>query len=126
MLLLLYTRCPEEGQRRLIENCITEDFDIYIGDKEKNINQTLNIKSLDDIKDVNHFIKLMYFEKNNDKVCVHKDNAYYKHFPSVEDAISHFEKLNFGVYKQQEYIGNTGCTVEEYFIEKIKEKECEI
>lgn len=123
-----YTLVSDKTSKKgkMIEECITEDFDIYIGDKLENIKASLNIKSLDDVKNANHFVKLMYFDKTNDNICVHKDNGYYKHFSSIDDAINHFEKLNFGVYKQHEYVSDNGCIVEEYYIEKIKEKECEM
>ena len=105
---------------RLIEDCITEDFDIYIGENDSKIMESLYIKSLDDVKNNKHEIKVMYF-KNDNNVVVHKDNEYYKGFSDVNAVIKHFQDLNYNVDYKNKYVADTGCIVEEYNIQKNKE-----
>ena len=106
----------------LIESCITEDFDIYIGDDKDKIRKTMNIMSLDDSHNSNHTIKMMYWEHGND-VSVHKDNAPYKFFNNLYDARKHFEDLGYIVYFNRKYRASTGCFVEEYNITRNKKLE---
>lgn len=117
-----YTLVSNETSKagRLIEECITEDFDIYIGDKENNIRYSLNIKSLDDTKKRKHDIEVMYFENNSD-VSVHKDGTFYKHFNSVKEVKQHFKELEYNMNYKNQYIASTGCVVEEYRIIRKKE-----
>lgn len=117
-----YTLVSNETSKagRLIEECITEDFDIYIGDKENNIRDSLNIKSLDDTKKRKHDIEVMYF-KNDSDVSVHKDGTFYKHFKSVNDVKQHFKELEYNMNYKNQYIASTGCVVEEYRIIRKKE-----
>lgn len=110
-------------KRDLIRECITEDFDIYIGEDKDLIKKTLYIKSLDDVKNNRHTIELMYWNKLDDNICVHKDNHYYKHFPSIKEAKNHFKELNYKISKKDEYIAKTGCIVEKYLITKNKENQ---
>ena len=105
---------------KLVENSITEDFDIYIGDNDSKIKESLYIKSLDDAKNNKHTIEIMYF-KNDNNVVVHKDNEFYKRFSDVNTAIKHFQDLNYNVDYKNKYIAGTGCIVEEYNIQKNKE-----
>lgn len=115
-----------DDQRKLIEGCITDDFDIYIGDNLNNINKTLFVRSLEDVKDVEHFVKFMYWNKDKkEDICVHKDEEYYRHFSNIEEAKKHFKDLGFYIQKQSDYIADTGCIVEEYFIDKKNELELE-
>lgn len=111
---------------RLIQECITEDFDIYIGDNIDNIKNTLYIHSLDDVKDAQHFIKLMYWDKKDTNICVHKDGEYYKHFNSIDSAKEHFNDLGFELNKENDYIAQTGCIVEQYSANKTKDMSCEM
>lgn len=108
---------------KLIEECITEDFDIYIGDNYDNLKKSLYIKSLDDVKDAQHFIEFMYWNKPDASICVHKDNTFYKHFESMRDAKNHFRKLGYKLDYNNQYVASTGCIVEEYNIEKKKDLE---
>lgn len=107
----------------LIEECIKEDFDIYIDEDKNMIKETLHIKSLDDVKNNHHIIKLMYWNKFDDNICVHKDNHYYKHFSNIKEVKNHFKSLNYEMSKKDEYIAKTGCIVEEYLISKNKENQ---
>lgn len=108
---------------KLIEECITEDFDIYIGDNLDNLKKSLFIKSLDDVNDAQHFIKFMYWDKTNASICVHKDNTFYKHFQNLKEAQNHFKELGYKLDYNNKYIASTGCIVEEYHIEKKKDLE---
>ena len=117
-----YTLVSDETSKagKMIEDCITDDFDIYIGEKEKNIKDSLNINSLDDTKKRKHDIKVMYFENNSD-VSVHKDGTFYKHFNSVKEVKQHFKELEYNMNYKNKYIASTGCVVEEYRIIRKKE-----
>ncbi len=105
---------------KLIQKCITEDFDIYVGEDDSKIMESLYIKSLDDVKNRKHKIEIMYF-KNSYDVVVHKDNEYYNAFLNVNEAIKHFQDLNYKVDFKNKYVAGTGCIVEEYSIQKNKE-----
>lgn len=108
---------------KLIEECITEDFDIYIGDDLNKIKDSLYIKSLDDVKNNNHHIKLMYW-KNGGDVSVHKDGSFYKFFDNMDSVKEHFSDLNYNMTYLKKYVApQTGCIVEEYNISKIRELE---
>lgn len=106
---------------KLIESCITEDFDIYIGENKTKVRETMNIMSLDDSNNNSHHIEMMYWKNGND-VSVHKDNNFYKFFKNVHEAKNHFEDLNYNVNFKNKYIAETGCIVEVYNISKNKEK----
>ena len=104
--------------RKLIESCIVDDFDIYIGKNEKLIKKSLNIKSLNDSKNSKHFIEIMYFN-NDGNVVVHKDNEFYKTFPNSNSVIEYFKNLDYDVNYRNKYIAyTTGCIVEEYGIQR--------
>lgn len=107
---------------KLIEECITEDFDIYIGEDKNKIRETMNIMSLDDSNDISHSIEMMYW-KDGEDVSVHKDNSFYKFFKNTIDAKNHFKNLNYDMDFKNKYIAETGCVVEEYDISKRKELE---
>ena len=107
---------------KLIEACITEDFDIYIGEDKNKVKETMNIMSLNDSSNSSHFIEMMYWKDGND-VSVHKDNSFYKFFKNTIEAKEHFKNLNYDINFKNKYIASTGCIVEEYNISKIKELE---
>lgn len=110
------------NMRKLIEECITEDFDIYIDEDKNKVRETMNIMSLDDSSNSRHFIEMMYWKNGND-VSVHKDDSFYKSFQNIADAKKHFEDLNYKVKFKNKYIAGTGCIVEEYDISKNNELE---
>lgn len=107
---------------KIIESCITEDFDIYIDEDKDKIRETMNIMSLEDSNNNSHFIEMMYWKDGNN-VSVHKDNSFYKFFKNTIEAKEHFRNLNYDVNFKNKYIAGTGCIVEEYDIFKTKEKE---
>lgn len=111
---------------KLIEECITEDFDIYIGKNIKKINETLYIRSLDDVAEAHHNIKIMYWNKKDNNICVHKDDEYYKHFSSVDSVKEHFINLGYELEHNSNSIAKTGCIVEEYTINKEINNDYEI
>lgn len=98
----------------LIQECIEQDFEIYIGRNKRNIQKTLHIRSLEDVRHSCHDMKLMYFRTND--VCCHIDGEYFKHFKSVEDGIAHFQNRGYVVSTNGEEIATTGCKVKYYYI----------
>lgn len=105
---------------KLIQECITEDFDIYIGEDKNKVKETMNIMSLNDLNNKSHIIKMMYWKEGQD-VSVHKDDVFYKMFKNIKEAKEHFQNLNYEVDFRHRYIADTGCIVEEYNISKNKE-----
>lgn len=100
----------------LIQECIEQDFEIYIGENKRNIQRTLHIRSLEDVKHSHHDVKLMYFRTDN--VCCHIDGEYFKHFKSVEEGINHFQNKGYVVSPKKEETAVTGCKVQHYYIER--------
>lgn len=113
-----HTIVSESMQKRgrLIQECIEEDLEIYIGKNPTLIAQTLHIKSLDDVKHNHHTMKLMYWETSKSHVCCHLDGDYFKHFDGVECGIAHFVNKGYHIEKINSYIAQTGCIVYEYEI----------
>ena len=108
---------------KLIEECITEDFDIYIGNDLQKIQDTLYIKYLNDSKNVSHTIKYLYF-KNENNICVHKDDVYYRNFNTIESANNHFKNLGYElgkIHKSKSLY--TGCFIDEFSISRSLEKD---
>ena len=101
---------------KLIQECIEQDFEIYIGENKRNIQKTLHIRCLEDVKHSRHDVKLMYFHSND--VCCHIDGEYFKHFKSVEDGIRHFQNRGYVVSPKKEETAITGCKVKHYYIER--------
>ena len=95
----------------LIQNCIEQDFDIYIG---KNV-----ARRSEQVKK-SHTIKCIYrggYSSGN--ICVHKDDEYYRDFASVDLVRNHFEELGFKWTPADNYIAQTGCCVECYIVKKV-------
>lgn len=103
-------------QGSLIQECIEQDFEICIRGSKENIRKTLYIKSLEDIKHINHKIKLMYF--NHGDVCCHIDGEYFKHFKNVQEGIAHFKNKGYAVHHVENEVAVTGCIVEHYNIKR--------
>lgn len=103
---------------KMIESCIVDDFNIYIGSDKKNILDTLYIKTLEDTKKHSFYIKVMYFDDNDDK-CVHKNNEFYKTFKDNHDLFTHFYNLGYElIYKGQTRSKQTNCYIDEYLVER--------
>lgn len=113
-----HTLVSDQMKKRgdLIQECIEQDFEIYIGDNKRNIQNTLHIRSLEDVRHTCHEVKLMYFRTND--VCCHIDGEYFKHFKSLEEGIKHFQSKGYVVSPKKEEIAVTGCTVKHYYIER--------
>lgn len=105
-----------DQQGRLIQDCITRDFEIYIDENKDLIENTLYIKSLEDIKHNTHNLKLMYWEHSKDQVCCHLDGAFHTYFKGVECGIKHFTDKGYNVELTNTYIAPTGCIVKVYHI----------
>lgn len=101
---------------RLIQECIEQDFEIYIGTNPKRIAQTLHIKSLEDVKHTSHTIKMMYWSNDKANVCCHFDGEYHTHFKGVECGINHFVNKGYEIMRTDCYTADTGCIVEVYEI----------
>lgn len=101
---------------KMIQQCIAQDFEIYIGDNLKLIESSLHIKSLEDVKHNTHNIKLMYWEHHEDDVCCHLDGEFHTRFKGVECGIKHFADKGYNVKFVETYIAQTGCIVQVYNI----------
>lgn len=101
---------------KLIQKCIEQDFEIYMGANTKRVQETLHIKSLDDIKHNSHTIKMMYWKP--DEICCHLDDEYYRYFNNLECGFEHFKLKGYNIQKISSYIAQTGCTVDVFYIEK--------
>lgn len=104
----------------LIEECIKEDFDIYIGSKDDKIKESLFITSMNDTLNRKHQIKFMYWNKKDNNICTHKDGEFYKYFRTISDGLEHFESLGYNFEYQDTYQAKTGCYVEMYQMEREK------
>ena len=113
-----YTLVSDNMTKRghLIQECIEQDFEIYIGKNPKLIEQTLHIKSLEDIKHNTHNLKFMYWENSKDQVCCHLDGEFYTYFKGMEKGINHFADKGYDVNFIETYIAQTGCIVKVYHI----------
>ena len=115
-----FTLVSDSTQKRgkLIESCIVDDFNIYIGSNMQKILDTLYIKSLEDTKNNSFYIKVMYFNEKDNK-CVHKDGEYYKHFKNTQEIYEHFNNLGYKLYCVNEIMSNkTNCYIDEYLVER--------
>lgn len=104
----------------LIEECIVEDFDIYIGDNKDKIRNTMSIMSLEDSNKAEHYIEIMHWANKKD-ISVRKDGEFYKCFDNINSALNHFKSLNYDINYRNEYVAKTGCIVKEYYIIKDKQ-----
>lgn len=103
---------------KMIENCIVDDFNIYIGSDKQKILDTLYIKSLEDTKNNSFYIKVMYFNEKDSK-CVHKNGEYYRHFRNMQEIYEHFYNLGYNLHLINETRSNqTNCYIDEYLVER--------
>ena len=107
-----------DKQGKLIEDCITKDYEIYIGDDKNKIISTLHIKSLNDIAHIKHNVKFMYWGNSFKDICCHLDDAYFTYFKGIENAFAHFKERGYTFKDRRVYLAPTGCIIEEYTIEK--------
>lgn len=104
-------------RRKLIQECVEEDFGIYIGKDKIKIQNTLNITKLEDQKGTPHILKLMWWKDSKHlEVTMHYDGEFYKNFKGYDLAKEYMEKNYSNINIIKEYIASTGCYVEEYYI----------
>ena len=119
-----------DQKRKLIEECIEMDFDIYIGKDKEKIRKSLDILSLKDTYNKVYEAKIMYWEnQKNTHVTVHKDGVFFRHFSGINDAKNILKNSNYELTFKGSHIAETGCIVEEYLMKKVeknKEKNYEI
>lgn len=100
---------------KLIQECIEEDFGIYIGNDVNKIQETLHIMSLDDLSGTSHVFKLMWWKEQKDtNIVAHYDGEFLKGFEGYDKAIQYMNNNYASVDKIESYIAHTGCYVETY------------
>lgn len=101
---------------RLIQECVEEDFGIYIGSNRAKIKSTLHIKSLSDKSNKKHNLKILYWSGKENKECqIHKDGEHFKWFTSIKNARDYISE-HFDVQSSNFSTAHTGCKVEEYLV----------
>lgn len=105
-------------QGRLIQACITQDFEIYIDTNEDLIEQTLHIKSLEDVRHNSHMVKIMYWTPTDDHVTCHLDGQFFSHFKNKQDNLNHFVERGYELKHLKNERAVTGCIVEHYEISR--------
>ena len=103
---------------KLIQQCIEQDFEIYIGENKNLIEQTLHIKSLEDVKHNSHMVKIMYWRPTDDHVTCHLDGQFFSHFKNKQDNIKHFVERGYELKHLKNERAVTGCIVEHYEISR--------
>ena len=103
---------------KLIQECIEQDFEIYIGDNKQKVLDTLYIKALEDVVHNKHIIKIMYWSSSPDQICCHRDDEFYAYFTSLNEAYKHFENKGYELFDKEHYKAETGCNVEVYEISR--------
>ena len=108
-----------DEMRFLIDDCIKNDFNIYIGTNPELIKKSLSIHCLADTYSRVDQIESMYWEgEKNKDVVVHKNGEFFKAFKGVNEAKKYFEKTGQVLSYSDEYIAETGCVVEKYSLVK--------
>ena len=85
----------------LIQNCIEDEFNIYIGKDEQKRNEPYNPNR-------NHTLKIY------NGTCVHLDGEFFRHFASSKEVREHFEGLWYKLTDWEHYTTNNGCIVDLY------------
>lgn len=107
-----------EKKGKLIEDCITKDFEIYIKGSKEHIAKTLHIKSFEDIKHSVRKVKLMYWGNRPSDITCHLDGEYFTRFNGHDNAFKYFTERGYAINATNEYVAKTGCFVEEYTVVK--------
>lgn len=109
----------KDEMRYLIDDCVKNDFDIYIGNNPELIKKSLSIHSIEDTFSRVNFIEIMYWEgERNKDVVVHKNGEFFKRFTGINEAKKYFERTGQVLSYSDEYIAQTGCKVEQYSLVK--------
>ena len=87
-----YTLVSKSMSKRgfLVQDCITEDFGIYIGNDRTKIIETLYIWSLHDAKGKEEHYKLMWWQNEAD-ICIHRNGEYHTRIEGLHMAKSYVE-----------------------------------
>lgn len=110
-----------DRKRILINDCIENDFDIYIGSNKNLIEKSLSIHCMEDTYKNENDVEIMYWEnQQNERVVVHKNGEFFRAFSSKDEAKDFFNNTGHRLLYSDDYIANTGCIVEEYKL--IKEQ----
>lgn len=98
-------------KRFLINQCITQDMDIYCGE-----NKNLILKSMKNLSNpmIEHTIKFML----SHGICTHKDNEFYSYFETLDEAKLHFVHLGYNLDYEKKEIAQTGIEVLYFKISK--------
>lgn len=108
-----------DRKRLLINDCVENDFDIYIGSNKDLVEKSLSIHCIEDTYKNENDIKIMYWEnQQNERVIVHKNGEFFRAFSSKDNAKKFFKDTGHELYFSDDYIANTGCIVEEYKLVK--------
>lgn len=98
-------------QGDMIEACIVDDFNIYMGGNILKREETLYIKTLQDTKGKKEFYQLMWWE-GKEKICIHKNGEYYTHRVGLENAKSYVKERIMVSHMSDIYQSpNTGCYI---------------
>jgi hypothetical protein len=99
---------------KLIQRCVEEDFGIYLGKNINKIKQTLHIKTLEDKKNMNHKLEILYWPGKENKKCnIHKDGEHFKWFENLKNARNYISN-NYKIQTHDLETAVTGCKVESY------------
>lgn len=114
-------------KRFLINQCVTQDMDIYCGE-----NKNLILKSMKNLSNpmIEHTIKFMLSPHG---ICTHKDNEFYSYFETLDEAKLHFVHLGYNLDYEKKEIAQTGIEVlyfkiskpnnlKKYYLSEFKEK----
>ena len=100
----------------LIQNCIEEEFGIYIGVNKEKIKQTLHITTLDDKKNKKHHLKILYWpKKEQDRCNIHLNDEHFKWFNNVPEARNYVAE-HYTIESAHNEVASTGCMVENYVV----------
>ena len=93
----------------MIQTCIADDFNIYIGENILKRKETLYIKTLQDAKGKPECYRLMWWE-NMEDICIHKNGEYHKYIVGLENAKSYVkDKIVVSNISEIRRSDQTGC-----------------
>lgn len=106
---------------RMIENCIKEDFGIYIEyNDDARRRKDCNITTQADKYNTPHYIEAMVWRPTDDDVCIHMDGNFYKHISGGVPAVTpYFQNLGYTVtFEKTTRSPNTNCYIYHYNLSK--------
>ena len=102
-----------------IQDCIESEYGIYIGeDNDARRIKDCSIMSLEDSRGISRHVKAMVWRETDDDVCVHVDNAYYKHISGgIANVEPYFKNLGYTVnFQELTRSPHTNCLIYHYDI----------